>query len=115
MVNYHENLMDAVFVALADPTRRGMIARLSKGPASIGELGRPYDVSKPAITKHVKILERAGLISRKKDGRIHRCRLNPKPMEEAEEWIEKHRKFWQGSLGKLARYLERTKPAGEKG
>jgi DNA-binding transcriptional ArsR family regulator len=105
--------MDAVFIALADPTRRGMITRLSKGPASIGELGRPYDITKPAITKHVKILERAGLISRKKDGRVHRCKLNPKPMEQAEDWIEKHRKFWEASLDALARYVEQTRPKGE--
>ena len=105
--------MDAVFTALADSTRRGMIKRLSKGPATVGELGRPYAISKPAVTKHVKMLEKAGLVTRKKDGRIHRCKLNPKPMEQAEDWIEKHRKFWEASLGALARYVEETKPTGE--
>jgi DNA-binding transcriptional ArsR family regulator len=114
MVNYREDLMDAVFTALADSTRRGMIARLSKGPATIGELGRPFAITKPAVTKHVKVLERAGLIAREKDGRVHRCKLNPAPMERAEGWIEKHRKFWETSLGNLARYLEQTKTAGEK-
>ena len=102
--------MDAVFMALADATRRGMIDRLSKGPATIGELGRPFAISKPAVTKHVKMLEKAGLIVRRKDGRIHRCKLNPKPMEQAEDWIEKHRKFWQASLDKLGRLLDGPEP-----
>ena len=102
--------MDAVFTALADSTRRGMIDRLSKGPATIGELGRPFAISKPAVTKHVKMLEKAGLIVRRKDGRIHRCKLNPKPMEQAEDWIEKHRKFWQASLDKLGRLLDGPEP-----
>lgn len=105
--------MDAVFTALADSTRRGMISRLSKGPASIGELGRPYAISKPAVTKHVKMLERAGLVTRKKSGRIHRCKLNAKAMKQAEDWLEKHRKFWEDALGNLARYVEETKPKGE--
>ena len=108
MVNYNEEQMSAVFMALADATRRGMITRLSEGPATIGELGRPYAISKPAVTRHVKVLERAGLVSRKKDGRIHRCKLNPAPMKTAEDWIEKHRKFWEASLDSLASYLEET-------
>ena len=100
--------MDRVFAALADSTRRGMIARLSLGPASIGELGRPHPISKPAVTKHIKILERAGLIERRKDGRFHHCELRPEPLQDAEEWIEKHRVFWEQSLDSLARYLEET-------
>lgn len=98
--------MDAVFMALADATRRGMIHRLSEGPATIGELGRPFAISKPAVTKHVKMLERAGLVTRRKDGRVHHCKLNAKPMKEAEDWIEKHRKFWEGSLDRLASLLD---------
>ena len=111
MVNILDEQMDAVFTALADSTRRGMISRLAEGPATIGELGRPFAISKPAVTKHVKMLEKAGLVSRKKDGRIHRCKLNPKPMKQAEDWIEKHRRFWQASLDSLARYLVETNDA----
>jgi DNA-binding transcriptional ArsR family regulator len=105
--------MDVVFAALSDSTRRGMISRLSSGPATIGELGRPYRISKPAVTKHVKILERAGLIRRERDGRIHNCTLQAKPMQQAQDWIERHRKFWRASLDALADYVEKTKPKGE--
>ncbi len=105
--------MDAVFAALADTTRRGMISRLSIGPATIGELGRPYNITKPAVTKHVKILERAGLIQRQRSGRIHRCTLQPKPMKQARDWIEHHQRFWKGSLDALADYVEITSGNGE--
>ena len=98
--------MDAVFLALADTTRRGMVARLSEGSATIGELGRPYDITKPAITKHVKILERAGLIERRRAGRVHHCTLNQEPMKQAQEWIASQRKFWEASLNSLADYLD---------
>ena len=105
MVNCKDDQMDAVFSALADSTRRGMVAQLSGGPASIGELGRPYPITKPAVTKHVKILERAGLVERQKDGRVHRCTLNKEPLKKAEKWIEQQRKFWEASLDSLADYL----------
>jgi len=119
MVNYkipeakRQNLgqdvrMDAVFAALSYSTRRGMLNRLSKGPASIGELGRPYSISKPAITKHVKVLERAGLLHRHKDGRVHRCAMNPEPMADVVDWIEKTRDFWEQSLDALGQYLQQT-------
>lgn len=98
--------MDAVFAALADATRRGMIERLASGPASIRELGAPFAISKPAVTKHVKVLERAGLVVRRKDGRVHRCTLNSVPMQQAENWIERYRVFWEASLDALARYTE---------
>jgi DNA-binding transcriptional ArsR family regulator len=111
MVNNTPSQMDAIFMALSDATRRGMIRRLSRGTATIGELGRPYRISKPAVTKHVKVLERAGLIRRERDGRLHRCTLNPGPMQEAEAWIERHRKFWEGRLDALARYVEDTHPS----
>lgn len=110
MVNYADPVMDAVFTALSDPTRRGMIRRLSHGPATVGELGEPYPISKPAVTKHVKTLERAGLIHRERDGRVHRCSLDPEPMRRAEKWIERHRRFWERSLDALADYVEDTHP-----
>ncbi|GJM44516.1 MAG: transcriptional regulator [Gemmatimonadota bacterium] len=102
--------MDIVFAALSDATRRGMLARLCQGPASIGELGAPYEISKPAVSKHVRVLERAGLLERRRDGRIHRCRMNPQPMQDAGAWIEQTQRFWEDSLGALARYLEDTTP-----
>jgi len=101
-------------MALADTTRRGMLARLSRGPATVGELGQPFDISKPAVTKHVKVLERAGLIERRRDGRVHHCTLNQKPMQEAEEWIERHRKFWKASLDRLADYFEKQRITGDR-
>lgn len=100
--------MDAVFSALSDATRRAMIRRLARGPATVGELGRPFGISKPAVTKHVKVLERAGLLRRERRGRTHRCTLNPQPMADAEAWIESHRRFWEASLESLARYVEGT-------
>jgi len=112
MVNYSERRMDAVFAALADPTRRGMVARLAQGPVSIGELGRPYRITKPAVTKHVKVLERAGLVRRSREGRVHRCQLRPEPLRHAEAWIERQRRFWEGTLDRLAVYLERTTDQG---
>jgi DNA-binding transcriptional ArsR family regulator len=104
--------MDVVFKALADSTRRGMIQRLSQGPATIGELGKPYAISKPAVTKHVKVLERARLVTRTRDGRFHRCELNAAPLKDAADWIETHRKFWEASFDSLARYLETTTRTG---
>lgn len=103
MVNYS---LDVVFTALGDPTRRAMVARLSQGPASIGELGRPFGITKPAVTKHVKVLERAGLLERRKVGRVHECTLNAAPLREAESWMERHRRFWEGSFDRLARALD---------
>ena len=113
MVNNRSERVDAIFVALADPTRRGMIARLSAGPATIGELGRPFPITKPAVTKHVKILERAGLIRRKRSGRAHYCTLQAKPMKQARDWIEWHSRFWKVSLDALADYVEKTNGKGQ--
>ena len=106
MVNYADADLNALFLALADPTRRGMVDRLSKGPATVGELGRPYPVSKPAVTKHVRTLERAGLIRRERDGRFHRCVLVPDAMRRGEEWIERNRRFWEASLDRLVSHVE---------
>ena len=113
MVNNRGERVNAVFVALADPTRRGMIARLSAGPATIGELGRPFPITKPAVTKHVKVLERAGLIRRKRSGRTHYCTLQSKPMEQARDWIEWHSRFWKASLDALTDYVEKTNGKGQ--
>lgn len=99
--------MDLTFSALSDPTRRAILARLAAGDASVGEVAEPFDISLPAITKHLNVLENAGLISRRKEGRVRRCYLSPQPMQEAAEWISSTRSFWEGQLDRLSAYLER--------
>ena len=106
MVKYRYSQLDATFHALADPTRRGILAQLALGEASVGELAAPYDMSLPAISKHLKVLEGAGFLIREKDGRVHRCRLESAPMKEAADWIDQYRRFWEGQLDRLAEYLE---------
>lgn len=106
MVNYSQRRLDLAFGALAHPIRRGILARLSTGEASVAELAKPFKVSAPAITRHMKILEEAGLLSRKKKGREHRCRLEQERMREAQSWIEARRKFWNDRLDALELYLK---------
>ncbi|MDX6770348.1 MAG: metalloregulator ArsR/SmtB family transcription factor [Elusimicrobiota bacterium] len=106
MVNYNQRRLDLAFGALAHPIRRGILARLSTGEASVAELAKPFKVSAPAITKHMRILEDAGLLTRKKLGRTHRCRLEERRLKEAQEWLEAHRKFWNERLDALERYLK---------
>jgi DNA-binding transcriptional ArsR family regulator len=99
------NLNDT-FAALADPTRRAILARLASGEATVGELAAPFAISLPAVSRHLKVLERASLIERKRDGQTRRCRLNPAPLDEAAEWLAFHRAFWTASLDRLARHLK---------
>ncbi len=106
MVNYRPQPLDLTFGALAHPIRRGILARLSAGEATVAELAKPYKVSAPAISKHVRILEEAGLLSRKKRGREHHCRLEPRRMRDAEAWIEEQRSLWNHRLDALERYLK---------
>jgi len=98
--------LDATFAALADPTRRAILARLAKGEASVGELAAPFEMSAPAISKHLKVLERAGLISRTRDAQWHRCRLEPGRLDAATAWIERYRKIYEDSLDRLGDYLK---------
>ncbi len=98
--------LDLTFGALADPIRRAILARLARGEATVGELARPFDVSRPAISKHLRVLERAGLVQRTRDGRISRCGLDAEPMRDAADWIERYREYWEEQLDSLARYLE---------
>lgn len=105
MVKYEQNTLDLTFAALADPTRRAMLARLAQGEASVGDLAAPHAMSLPAISKHLKVLERAGLIRRRKDGRVHHCSLDVAPMDAAMIWIETHRQFWEDRLDGLDDYL----------
>jgi DNA-binding transcriptional ArsR family regulator len=108
MVNYSGAPLDATFGALADPTRRALLARLAQGEATVTELAKPFDVSLPAVSKHLRVLESAGLLQREIDGRVHRCRLAAEPMKDASAWIEKYRAFWESQFDVLARYLEST-------
>ncbi|ANK80749.1 MAG: transcriptional regulator [Rhizobiales bacterium NRL2] len=104
MVNSEPNL-DRVFGALADPTRRAILTRLNRGEATVGELAEPFDMSMPAITKHLNVLEQAGLIRRRRDGRMKRCSLNPEGVEAARTWLEAQAAFWNDSLDRLERFL----------
>ena len=98
-------LFDAVFGALADPIRRGIVARLTAGSCSVTVLGEPFPVSAPAISKHLSVLERSGLIERWKEGRVHFCRLVGAPLQQAGDWIEQHQAFWEQQLDALEEYL----------
>jgi DNA-binding transcriptional ArsR family regulator len=100
--------LDLTFGALADPIRRGILARLAEGQATVGELARPFAVSRPAISKHLRVLERAGLVRTARDGRVSRCGLAAAPLRDAAEWVERYRKFWEDHLDSLSRYLERN-------
>ena len=106
MVKYSEVSLDAVFSALADPTRRAILGRLIEGDVPVGELAEPFDMSLPAVSKHLRVLERAGLLVQEKDGRIRRCHLNAGPLQEAEAWISHYRQFWEGQFEHLAAFLE---------
>jgi DNA-binding transcriptional ArsR family regulator len=102
--------LDAVFGALTDRTRRGMLARLAQGPATVTELAEPFDISLPAISRHLKVLERARLIERRVDGRVHHCRLDVAALREADIWLQHYRDFWEGTLEALARHVEDAPP-----
>jgi DNA-binding transcriptional ArsR family regulator len=101
--------LDATFAALADPTRRAILARLAKGEASVLELAEPFEMSQPAISKHLKVLERAGLISRGQDAQRRPRRLEAKPLREATEWLENYRQFWEARFQRLDSLLEEMK------
>ena len=109
MVKYNNESLDATFGALADPTRRAILARLAKGEAQVTELAEPFGISLPAVSKHLKVLEKAKLIKRQKDGRVHRFTINPKPLQSAHGWIEYYEQFWTTQLASLGKYLEKTK------
>jgi DNA-binding transcriptional ArsR family regulator len=104
-----DNRLDATFAALADPTRRAILARLASGEASVMELAEPFAMSQPAISKHLKVLERAGLISRGLDAQRRPRRLEAKPLAEATDWLERYREFWQGNFQRLDALLEELK------
>jgi DNA-binding transcriptional ArsR family regulator len=106
--------LDATFAALADPTRRAILARLASGEASVTELAEPFAMTQPAISRHLKVLERAGLISRGRDAQRRPRRLEAKPLAEANRWLEDYRRFWEGSFERLDVLLDEMKTKGKK-
>jgi DNA-binding transcriptional ArsR family regulator len=116
MVKYSTKVLNRTFAALADPTRRRILAHLARGDKRVTHLARPHDMSLPAVSKHLRVLEKAGLLRRRRYGRVHEMQLEAKPLKQAAQWVEEYRKFWEGSLDRLAQYLEKTnKAAGKKG
>jgi DNA-binding transcriptional ArsR family regulator len=97
--------LSATFAALADPTRRAILARLAAGEASVSELAEPFDMSLPAISKHLKVLERVGLIARSREAQRRPCRLEAARLKDVAEWVERYRRFWEESLDRLEAYL----------
>jgi DNA-binding transcriptional ArsR family regulator len=100
-----ENELNAVFAALADPTRRAIVARLAQGDCAVQELAQPFELSAPAITKHLKVLERAGLITRSRVAQSRPCHLQPQALDHAMDWVQQYRRMWEGRLDRLDAYL----------
>ena len=116
MVKYSPETLNRTFAALADPTRRRILAHLARGDRCVTHLARPHAMSLPAVSKHLRVLEKAGLLRRRRYGRVHEMQLEARPLKQAAQWVEEYRKFWEGSLDRLAEYLEKThKRTGKKG
>lgn len=107
-----EQELDRTFAALADPTRRAILERLAKGETSVNELARPFPMSLPAVSKHLKVLERAGLISRSRRAQVRPARLEPAALKEASDWLEEYRELWEGRMDRLDAYLRRMAADG---
>jgi DNA-binding transcriptional ArsR family regulator len=105
LVNYMPDALNTTFAALSDPTRRAILARLALGETSVKELSEPFSISAPTITKHLKVLERAGLISRSRDAQWRPCRLEAAPLREVSQWVENYRRFWEEKFASLDNYL----------
>jgi len=109
MVNYSSDTLDATFAALADPTRRAILAELARGESLPSVLARPFQMSLPAISKHLRVLEDAGLVVRRREGRRIACALRPQPLADAVQWLEQHRTFWEDRLDALAKFLDQSR------
>ena len=114
MVNKDLDRLSATLHALSDPTRRAILARLALGESAVGELAQPFDMTLPAISKHLKVLERAGLIARGREAQRRPCRLAAEPLREVLEWVSDYRHFWDQRLDRLQAYLERGREKGKK-
>jgi DNA-binding transcriptional ArsR family regulator len=110
MVQLLADPLDAVLTAIADPTRRAIVARLAEGRASVSELAEPLPMSLPGVMKHVRVLERAGLVSHRKEGRTRYCELHAAPLAAVDGWLEHYREFWGGQLDALVRHFEGRSP-----
>jgi len=106
MVKCSSRILDRTFAALADPTRRRMLEHLAQGDRCVTDLARPHRMSLPAVSKHLRVLETAGLVRRRRDGRVHRLKLSAAPMQQAQAWIEEYRRFWEDSFDRLGDYLK---------
>jgi DNA-binding transcriptional ArsR family regulator len=106
--------LSSTFAALADPTRRAILARLASGEASVTDLATPFEMSLPAVSKHLKVLERAGLITRGREAQWRPCRLDAAPLKDAAAWLEEYRRFWEQSLDRLEDYLRELQTSGDK-
>lgn len=110
----NEDRLDATFASLADPTRRAILARLAQGEATVNELAEPFEMSLPAISRHLKVLERAGLISRGREAQWRPCRLEVGPLKDIANWVERYRRFWDQSFDRMADYLKELQtPKGD--
>jgi DNA-binding transcriptional ArsR family regulator len=109
MVEYSAKVLDRTFGALADPTRRRILTQLAKGVECVTNLARPHAMSLAAVSKHLIVLERAGLVKRRRDGRVHSLALEAKPMQEAQAWLDRYRKFWEGNLDQFEKYLDKLR------
>jgi DNA-binding transcriptional ArsR family regulator len=114
MVKYSQTTLNRTFAALADPTRRRILAHLARGDKRVTHLARPHAMSLPAVSKHLRVLEKAGLLRRRRYGRVHEMQLQAKPLKQAAQWVEEYRKFWEASFDRLAAYLEKTNKAASK-
>src|SRR5690349_21096553 len=114
MVKYSPATLNGTFAALADPTRRRILAHLARGDRRVTDLARPHHMSLPAVSKHLRVLENAGLLRRRRYGRVHEMQLNAGPLKKAAQWVDDYRRFWEGSLERLAAYLEKTNSTAAK-
>ena len=114
MVEYGSKVLDRTFGALADSTRRRILAQLTKGEGCVTELARPYAISLAAVSKHLIVLEKAGLVRRRRQGRVHSLTLEAKPMKEAQAWINRYREFWEGNLDRFEDYLNKLQKQEDK-
>src|SRR5687768_14787884 len=108
----HADPLSSTLSALTDPTRRAILGRLALGEASVGELAKPFDMSLPAVSKHLKVLERAGLITRGREAQWRPCRLEPSRLKEVADWLERYRRFWEASFDRLEEHLRSAEPSG---
>jgi DNA-binding transcriptional ArsR family regulator len=111
----NQDRLSVTFAALADPTRRAILARLRSGECSVGELAQPFEMSKPAVSKHLRVLERAGLIAQRRDAQWRRCRIQAGPLKEVSEWAERYRQIWDARLDRLDTYLTNIQAKEKKG